>query len=53
MARTAEEIYQDALKLNLDEREILEVLLRLSLPLPDGNHAEPGGTSIDEDQSHS
>jgi hypothetical protein len=34
MARTAEEIYQDALKLTPDEREILEVLLRLSLPLP-------------------
>jgi hypothetical protein len=53
MARTAEEIYQDALKLTPDEREILEVLLRLSLPLPDERYAEPGTASIDEEPPHS
>jgi hypothetical protein len=35
MGRTVEEIYADALKLTEDEREILEVLLRQSLPLPE------------------
>jgi len=32
MDRTVEEIYEDSLKLTEDEREVLEVLLRLSLP---------------------
>jgi hypothetical protein len=53
MGRTAEEIYQDALELTPDEREILEVLLRLSLPLPDASHAEPGRASSGKDQQHS
>jgi len=53
MARTAEDIYQDALELTPDEREILEVLLRLSLPLPDDSHAEPGMASSGNDQHHS
>jgi len=50
MARSAEEIYQDALELTPDEREILEVLLRLSLSLPDDSHAEPGKASSGKDQ---
>ena len=53
MARTVEEIYQDALKLTPDEREVLEILLRLSLPLPDDGYAEPGRASIDKEQPHS
>ncbi|MDP6674187.1 MAG: hypothetical protein QGH93_04965 [Gammaproteobacteria bacterium] len=53
MPRTAEEIYQDALKLTPDEREILEVLLRLSLPLPDDPHAEPGRASSGNDKPYS
>jgi hypothetical protein len=53
MSRTAEEIYQDALKLTPDETEILEVLLRLSLPLSDDRHAEPGRASSGKDQPHS
>jgi hypothetical protein len=53
MLRTAEEIYQDALKLTPDEREILEVLLRLSLPLPDDSHAESGRALNGNDQPHS
>jgi hypothetical protein len=53
MARTAEEIYQDALKLTPDEQEILEVLLRLSLPLPDEEHAVQIRASIDSERPHS
>ncbi len=52
MARTAEEIYQDALKLTPDEREILEVLLRLSLPMPDDGYAESGRASADKEEPH-
>ncbi|MDP6674786.1 MAG: hypothetical protein QGH93_08080 [Gammaproteobacteria bacterium] len=53
MARTAEEIYQDALKLTPDEREILEVLLRMSLPLPDDSRENSGMTLSSKDQQHS
>jgi hypothetical protein len=53
MARSAEEIYQDALELTPDEREILEVLLRLSLPLSDDYREEIGRASGGKDQNHS
>jgi hypothetical protein len=51
--RKVEEIYQEALKLTSDEREILEILLRLDPPLPDGGNAEPGRASIDKKQPDS
>jgi len=45
-----EEIYADALELTEDEREILEVLLRCSLPLPEEDHAAMERASIEREQ---
>ena len=50
MGRTVEEIYEDSLKLTEDEREVLEVLLRLSLPEPDGDYAAMERASIERDR---
>ena len=50
MGRTVEEIYEDLLKLTEDEREILEVLLRLSLPVPEGDYAEMERASIERER---
>lgn len=51
MGRTVEEIYEDSLKLTEDEREILEVLLRLSLPVPEVDYAEIERASIERERS--
>jgi len=50
MSRTVEEIYADSLKLTEDEREVLEVLLRLSLPLPEVDYAEMERASIERER---
>ena len=50
MSRSVEEIYEDALKLSEDEREILEVLLRCSLPLPDKDYAEIERKNIERER---
>ena len=50
MGRTVEEIFEDAVKLTEDEREVLEVLLRLSLPLPKEDYAEMERASIERER---
>lgn len=50
MGRTVEEIYEDSLKLTEEEREVLEVLLRLSLPLPEVDYAEMERASIERER---
>ena len=50
MGRTVEEIYEDSLKLTEDEREVLEVLLRLSLPAPEEDYAAMERASIERDR---
>ena len=50
MGRTVAEIYEDALKLTEDEREILEVLLRCSLPVPEEDYAEMERASIEQER---